>query len=418
MSLIESNYLGFGSGVVDPATGIHYQNRGSYFSLDAGPPERPRAAEADAAHAAPRDAVPGAGASGRGSSSGSMGGDAQPQIHAQFVSAVVDGGLDIRTAIAAPRFYIEPADHFAPPTAVSPRAAPCRRHRRRAARARPRAGPDRPVRFEPGPRACDRARRRRSGRTGWLAGGRDGPAQRGAAGGLVAAGRMRYSAPTGGSSAHTPPPPASARQLAAQGGVGRSAGSLTHFAVRSLSCSRPPCPGLPSGERLALNRPATPYLNSTAERRSDDRRPEEPVTSNVGQNYPYTSETEAERAAVVARLVAEREGLAGDAGGRVDAARRARALVGLEVPDAGLPGPAARRRVFRGEARGLRRLRRDLREDLPALATTPTPAPGRRPEPFTLGHRDRSPARSDAAARARRNDRSTRPCSPRVDDGC
>jgi hypothetical protein len=34
------------------------------------------------------------------------------------------------------------------------------------------------------------------------------------------------------------------------------------------------------------------------------------VTSNVGQNYPYTSETGAERAAVVARLVAERDGLA------------------------------------------------------------------------------------------------------------
>jgi hypothetical protein len=34
------------------------------------------------------------------------------------------------------------------------------------------------------------------------------------------------------------------------------------------------------------------------------------VTSNVGQNYPYTSETEAERAAVVGRLGAEREGLA------------------------------------------------------------------------------------------------------------
>ena len=32
---------------------------------------------------------------------GSMGGDAQPQIHAQFVSAVVDGGLDIATAISA-----------------------------------------------------------------------------------------------------------------------------------------------------------------------------------------------------------------------------------------------------------------------------------------------------------------------------
>ena len=34
------------------------------------------------------------------------------------------------------------------------------------------------------------------------------------------------------------------------------------------------------------------------------------MTSNVAQNYPYTSETEAERAAVIARLVAEREGLA------------------------------------------------------------------------------------------------------------
>jgi len=34
------------------------------------------------------------------------------------------------------------------------------------------------------------------------------------------------------------------------------------------------------------------------------------MSSNVGQNYPYTSETEAERAGVIARLVAEREGLA------------------------------------------------------------------------------------------------------------
>jgi hypothetical protein len=35
------------------------------------------------------------------------------------------------------------------------------------------------------------------------------------------------------------------------------------------------------------------------------------VSSNVGQNYPYTSETEAERAATVQRLLDEREGLAG-----------------------------------------------------------------------------------------------------------
>ena len=33
------------------------------------------------------------------------------------------------------------------------------------------------------------------------------------------------------------------------------------------------------------------------------------MTSNVGQNYPYTSETEAERASAVARLVANRADL-------------------------------------------------------------------------------------------------------------
>ena len=118
VSLIESNYLGFGSGVVDPDTGIHYQNRGSYFSLD---PEHPNVLE-------PRKRtlhtlLPGmlfrAGRIEPWIVVGAMGGDAQPQVHAQFVSAVVDGGLDIRTAIAAPRFYIQPADHFAPPTAVS-----------------------------------------------------------------------------------------------------------------------------------------------------------------------------------------------------------------------------------------------------------------------------------------------------------
>ncbi len=35
------------------------------------------------------------------------------------------------------------------------------------------------------------------------------------------------------------------------------------------------------------------------------------MTSNVGQNYPYTSETEAQRASAVATLIAAREDLAG-----------------------------------------------------------------------------------------------------------
>lgn len=117
VSLIESNYIGFGSGVVDPDTGIHYQNRGSYFSLD---PDHPNVLE-------PRKRtlhtlLPGM-LFRRGERrpwvvTGSMGGDAQPQVHAQLVSALVDGGVDVATAVGAPRWYVEPAEHFAPPVEV------------------------------------------------------------------------------------------------------------------------------------------------------------------------------------------------------------------------------------------------------------------------------------------------------------
>ena len=117
VSLIESNYLGFGSGVVDPDTGIHYQNRGSYFSLDPGHPNvlEPRKRTL-------HTLLPGMlfrpGETAPWVVAGSMGGDAQPQIHAQLVSALVDGGVDIRTAVTAPRWYVEPVAHFAPPVDV------------------------------------------------------------------------------------------------------------------------------------------------------------------------------------------------------------------------------------------------------------------------------------------------------------
>jgi len=57
---------------------------------------------------------------------GAAGGDAQPQIHAQLVSALVDGGVDIATAVAAPRWFVEPERHFEPPVEVrlEPRLAP------------------------------------------------------------------------------------------------------------------------------------------------------------------------------------------------------------------------------------------------------------------------------------------------------
>lgn len=115
VSLIESNYAGFGSGIVDPATGIAYQNRGSYFSLD---PTHPNvlAPGKRTLHTL----LPGMlfRAGRPWVVHGSMGGDAQPAIFAQVVSALVDGGVDVATAIAGPRWHAASPRHFAPPDTV------------------------------------------------------------------------------------------------------------------------------------------------------------------------------------------------------------------------------------------------------------------------------------------------------------
>jgi gamma-glutamyltranspeptidase/glutathione hydrolase len=115
VSLIESNYMTFGSGVVDAATGIVYQNRGSFFSLDPGHVNALGPAKRTLHTLMPgmlfRNGRPWVVV-------GSMGGDAQPQIHAQVVSALVDGGVDVATAVAMPRWFVEPEEHFAPPEAV------------------------------------------------------------------------------------------------------------------------------------------------------------------------------------------------------------------------------------------------------------------------------------------------------------
>ncbi len=117
VSLIESNYRGFGSGVMDPLTGIHYQDRGSYFSLDPGHANVLAPGKRTLHTLLPgmlfRDGQPGPWVV-----AGSMGGDAQPQIHAQLVSALVDGGVDVATGVAAPRWYVEPLAHFDPPVEV------------------------------------------------------------------------------------------------------------------------------------------------------------------------------------------------------------------------------------------------------------------------------------------------------------
>ncbi len=119
VSLIQSNASGFGSGIVDPVTGIHYQSRGASFSLQVGVP-----GELVGGRRPPHSLLPAMTFAGPDTSAGpvlvhgSMGGDAQPQILAQVVSAFVDGGADPATAIGAPRWHVGPAAGSGPPTTV------------------------------------------------------------------------------------------------------------------------------------------------------------------------------------------------------------------------------------------------------------------------------------------------------------
>ncbi|GAC1343773.1 MAG: gamma-glutamyltransferase family protein [Ktedonobacteraceae bacterium] len=101
VSLIQSNYMGFGSGIVVEDSGIVLQNRGAHFSLD------PAAANALApAKRTLHTLIPSmALRAGRPAMVfGAMGGDGQPQTHLQVYTAVARFGLNIQQAIEMPRW--------------------------------------------------------------------------------------------------------------------------------------------------------------------------------------------------------------------------------------------------------------------------------------------------------------------------
>lgn len=107
VSLIQSNYVGFGSGVTVPGWGINLQNRGAYFSLDPAHPNvvapRKRTMHTLMPAMAFRNGRPWL-------VFGTMGGDGQAQTHVQFLSRVVDEGQGIQSAIDAPRWVVSAAD--------------------------------------------------------------------------------------------------------------------------------------------------------------------------------------------------------------------------------------------------------------------------------------------------------------------
>jgi gamma-glutamyltranspeptidase / glutathione hydrolase len=102
VSLIQSNYTGFGSGYVVPSLGFGLQDRGALFSLHDGHPNRLEPGKRPFQTIIPAFVT-------RGGQPlmafGLMGGDMQPQGHAQVIVNLVDFGLNLQEAGDAIRFH-------------------------------------------------------------------------------------------------------------------------------------------------------------------------------------------------------------------------------------------------------------------------------------------------------------------------
>jgi gamma-glutamyltranspeptidase / glutathione hydrolase len=106
ISLINSVYFAFGSGVVVPGTGFDLQNRGSGFTLEPGLPNSVAPGK-EPFHTIIPAFVTRTGPEGREEpwiSFGVMGGAMQPQGHVQVLLNVLLFGMDPQTAVEAPRF--------------------------------------------------------------------------------------------------------------------------------------------------------------------------------------------------------------------------------------------------------------------------------------------------------------------------
>ena len=100
VSLIQSNYGGFGSGLVAGGTGFALQNRGGLFSLERGHPNSLAPRKRPLHTLIPAFMQKGDTRIGFGI----MGAWNQSQAHAQFVANIADFGMNIQAALEAARF--------------------------------------------------------------------------------------------------------------------------------------------------------------------------------------------------------------------------------------------------------------------------------------------------------------------------
>lgn len=104
VSFIQSNFWGFGSGVVVDGTGIALQNRGLGFTLERGHPNCVDGGKRPFHTIIPAFVT----TNGKPTMSfGVMGGPMQPQGHVQMMVRIFGAGQDVQAAADAPRWFVD-----------------------------------------------------------------------------------------------------------------------------------------------------------------------------------------------------------------------------------------------------------------------------------------------------------------------